>query len=262
VTDEDRAEYYKRATSWAESEQRSLFRSSRWARILAIAFAVIAGLEAYALILLVPLKTVTMVPVLVDRQTGFVEVLKPDGSQDVTTNQALTQSLLAQYVAARESFNITNLAAAYHKVALWSSGQARADYLTLLPTSNPASPLRLYPRTTLVETWVKSISPLGPQTALVRFETRRVDENSRSAPPQEWAAVVAYRFSKETLPASDRWLNPLGFQVVSYHRDAEALPPQPVSPAQAMTSNSVAATPSTQLSAPPAQAPPFPTRRP
>jgi type IV secretion system protein VirB8 len=262
VTDEKRSQYYQRAESWAESEQRSLIRGARGARLMAVAFAVIAGLEAFSLILLMPLKSVTMVPILVDRQTGFVEVLKADGSQAVTANQALTQSLLAQYVVARESFNVTNLAAAYHKVALWSAGPARADYVALMPASNPASPLRLYPRTTLVETWVKSVSPLGPQAALVRFETRRLDESARSGAPQEWAAVIAYRYSNEALSASDRWLNPLSFQVVSYHRDAEAQLPEPTSAAQGAASNSAAmlaaaatASPNTSPGAPAARRP-------
>lgn len=258
---EDRAQYYERATSWAQGEERSLVRRARNGRLLALAFAIVAGLEAFALILLVPLKTTTMVPILVDRQTGYVEVLRPDGSKDITPNEALTNSMLAQYVTARESFNITNLAAAYHKVALWSAGQAHADYLTLMPASNPASPLRLYPRTTQVETWIKSISPLGRETALVRFDTRQIDENSRATPPQEWAAVVVYRYSAETLSAADRWVNPLGFEVVSYHRDPEALVEAREAEPQAGSTSAASNLASPAIPAP-SQTPSGPTRRP
>jgi type IV secretion system protein VirB8 len=259
VTEDERARYYRRAATWAHSEQQAAAGRVRGARIVAAVLGGVAVLEAFALVALAPLKTVSMVPVLVDRQTGFVEVLKPDGSRELTANQALTQSLLAQYVVARESFNITSLAADYHKVALWSAGPARADYLALMPAANPASPLRLYPRTTLVETWVKSVSPLGPQSALVRFETRRRDQDSRSTQPQEWAAVVGYRYSSEALAAADRWLNPLGFQVVSYHRDAEVLPPEPAAAplADASPANSApAAQAPAVVTQPPAGAPP------
>jgi type IV secretion system protein VirB8 len=267
MTDNARDKYYQRATTWAQGEQQAMASRVRGARIAAIALGGVAVLEAFALIALVPLKTVTMVPVLVDRQTGFVEVLKPDGSRELTANQALTQSLLAQYVVARESFNITSLSADYHKVALWSAGPARADYLTLMPAANPASPLRLYRRSTMVDTWVKSVSPLGPQSALVRFETRRRDQDSRAAPPQEWAAVVGYRFSSEALTAADRWLNPLGFQVVSYHKDAEVLPPEPESPSAGAVSANAApaaspATPPTAAAAQPVSPAIVPTGRP
>lgn len=241
MTEDERVQYYARATTWAEGYQQAAAGRARIFRTTAIILAVVAVLEAFALIALTPLKTVTPLPVLVDRQTGFVEVLRADGTKTLTANEALTQSLLSQYVVARESYNITSLAADYHKVALWSAGSASADYLALMPASNPASPLRLYPRTTLVETLVKSVSPLGPGAALVRFETRRRDQDVRAVTPQEWAAVIAYRYVDEPLTVSDRWLNPLGFQVIRYHKDAEApLPPEATAPDGESPSNATA----------------------
>lgn len=258
MSDQDRTTYYERATTWALDEQDALRGSLGRARLIAGVAALIAVLEALALLLLTPLKTSTMVPVLVDRQTGFVEVLKPDGRQELQPNQALVQSLLAQYVVARESFNITDISANYHKVALWSAGPAQKDYLALMPASNPASPLRLYPRSAVLETWIKSVSPLGTHGALVRFETRRVDQNAGAGPPQAWAAVISYRFSSEALSASDRWLNPLGFQVLSYHKDPEALPPPAASSEESgpAATSAVAAAPANAATSRPTAGPP------
>lgn len=255
MSDEERTSYYQRSTTWALDQQDALRGSLGRARLIVAVVAVIAILEALALMLLVPLKTSTMIPVLVDRQTGYVEVLKPDGSRELQSSEALTQSLLAQYVTARESFNIADIAVNYHKVALWSAGAAKTDYLALMPLANPASPLRLYSRTTLVETLVKSVSPLGAHNALVRFETRRHDQSSEASQPEEWAAVINYRFASEALSASDRWLNPLGFQVLSYHRDSEAvLPPPPGVPPEtnsaAAASNATAQNPQEPASNP------------
>jgi type IV secretion system protein VirB8 len=227
MTDEIRGRYYQQATTWALDQQSAVLASLRRARLVAGVAGLIAVLEAVAILLLLPLKTQTMVPVLVDRQTGFVERLSPDGSQQVRADAALARSLLAQYVVARESFNITDLSAEYHKVSLWSAGAARRDYLALMPASNPDSPLRRYPRDALVETTVKSVSALGSRQALVRFETRLRDPQGGITPSQPWAAVIGYRFSDEAMTASDRWLNPLGFQVVSYQRDAEAPSAEP-----------------------------------
>ena len=50
-----------------------------------------------------------------------------------TTSVALTQSLLAQYVVARETFDINGLQNQYRKVALWSGDQAKRDYLAQMP---------------------------------------------------------------------------------------------------------------------------------
>ena len=71
---------------------------------------------------------------------------------------------------------------------------------------------------------MKSVSPLNDQSALVRFETARRDAGARYETSQPWVAVVQYRFAGEPMSVEDRYLNPLGFQVTAYRRDAEALP--------------------------------------
>ncbi|MGH8473221.1 MAG: type IV secretion system protein, partial [Gammaproteobacteria bacterium] len=47
--------------------------------------------------------------------------------------------------------------------------------------------------------------------------------------PQYWVSVIGYGFSSAEMSEADRLLNPLGFQVTSYRRDAETLP-EAVSP--------------------------------
>jgi type IV secretion system protein VirB8 len=43
-------------------------------------------------------------------------------------------------------------------------------------------------------------------------------------------AVVRYRYSTEPMKLEDRFVNPLGFQVTSYRRDPEAVPPSAATP--------------------------------
>ena len=38
-----------------------------------------------------------------------------------------------------------------------------------------------------------------------------------------WTAVVAFRYTGAPMTMGDRFLNPLGFQVTSYRRDAETV---------------------------------------
>src|SRR3954465_9826374 len=129
--------------------------------------------------------------------------------------------MLVQYVIARESFDIDMMNEAYRKVGLWSAEQAPSDYLNTVQASNSQSPLVLYPRTTVVETRVKSVSPVGRNVAMVRFDTIRRDAMVRSDPPpraaggqvqlpRPWVAVIRYRFSGEPMKLEDRFLNPLG----------------------------------------------------
>jgi type IV secretion system protein VirB8 len=83
----------------------------------------------------------------------------------------------------------------------------------------------------VVATTVKSVSLLSPTTALVRFDTERREAGGAPEPVQSWSAVVAFRYSGAPMRMEDRFLNPLGFEVTRYRRDAEA--PSAAAPAPA-----------------------------
>lgn len=223
-----REAYYAQARSWAQDRQQAQARSARLGWILAGVATGLAALEALALVALTPLKTVVPYTLLVDRNTGFAQALDTSKMPNVAGDTALTHALLAQYVIAREGFDISSISQQYRRVALWSAGAARGQYLAQMPASNPESPLARYPRSAVVEARVESVSPIGPQVALVRFSTLRRDGGMAGAAEQGrrayWAAVVRYRFSGVPMAIEDRLINPLGFQVVDYRRDAEAAP--------------------------------------
>ena len=223
--------YYRDAESWAGDRHEELRKSRRIAWIAAGVAAAVALLEAGALILLTPLKTVVPYTLLVDRQTGFVQSVRPLEAQQVSGDTALTQSFLVQYVVKRESYDADQVQANYRDVTLWSAEAARTQYIAQMQASNPDSPLNRYPRGAVVETRVKSVSPVARNVAMVRFETRLRRPDGHSTPIGAYVAMLRYRFSGAPVRQEDRYENPLGFQVVRYRRDQEAL----VSPEQSPT---------------------------
>lgn len=220
-----KTDYHARAESWALDREVQAARSRRTAWTVAGVAVAAALFEAVALAMLAPLKTVEPITLLVDRQTGYVQALNPLQPQRVAADDALTQSYLAQYVMAREGFDRATVRLDYRKVALWSAGTARSRYLAAMPATNPDSPLARYPAGTIVTARVKSVSRLGQNMALVRFDTQRFDREGRVGPASPWVAVIRYRFVDAPMALSDRLINPLGFQVTGYRRDAEAVPP-------------------------------------
>ena len=243
-----RKRYYQEGETWAADIHGSLRASRRIAWTVAAVAVAVAGLEALALAALAPLKTVVPYTITVDRQTGYVQTeagLKPGGT--LTQDQAVTQSFLVQYVLARETFDATDLREDYRKVVLWSAGDARAQYLHLMQKTAPDSPLNLYSPTTVLSVTVESVSLLSPTTALVRFETTRREAGSDAGASQPWAAVIAFRYTNAPLQMGDRFINPLGFQVTRYRRDAET--PAPIAPPSSL--NLAPATSPTSVAAPP-----------
>ena len=77
---------------------------------------------------------------------------------------------------------------------------------------------------TIVQTTVKSVSLLSPTTALVRFDTTRKDAGAAIGEVRSYAAVMSFRYTGAPMRMEDRFLNPLGFQIISYRRDAETAP--------------------------------------
>jgi type IV secretion system protein VirB8 len=227
--------YYAEAASWNRDRVQAMRSSQRIAWWIAGIAAAIALFEGIALVLLTPLKTVEPYTLMVDKTTGYVQALKPLDQTRIAPDSALTQSFLVQYVIAREGFDMATLNANYRKIALFSADTARSSYLQQMQVGNPASPLILYPRSTTVDVQVKSVSPIGPNAALVRFDTVRSDAGAQPRPPNAWVAVVRYRYSDAPMSLEDRFVNPLGFQVTSYRKDQEVLAPeaapQPVSAA-------------------------------
>ena len=222
--------YYAESASWNRDSVTAMRSSQRIAWWIAGAACVVAVLEAIALIVLMPLKQVEPYTLMVDKTTGYVQALKPLDPGKVTPDSALTQSFLVQYVIAREGFDFATVNQNYRKVALFSAGAARSGYLGQMQASNPASPLVTLPRGTVIDTRVKSVSPVGQDTALVRFDTVRTDANGQPQPPSPWIATIRFRYSTDPMSLDDRFVNPLGFQVISYRKDPEALPP-PETPA-------------------------------
>ena len=218
-----RGNYYQGAASWSSDVEDARRTSRRMAWWIAGAATLVAVLEALALMFMAPLKTVVPYTILVDRQTGYVETIKGLQPGALSQNTAVNQSFLVQYVIARETFDATDLTENYRKVALWSATDARSLYERDMQRSNPNSPLNLYQASTMVTTTIKSVSILSPKAALVRFDTTRHENGAPTGEQRSWAAVIAFRYSGAPMTMGDRFINPLGFQVTSYRRDAETV---------------------------------------
>jgi type IV secretion system protein VirB8 len=233
---------YQQAATWAADIHGSLRASRRLAWTVAAAALAVAALEAIALALMAPLKTVVPYTVLVDRQTGYVETargLQLEGP--LTQDSAVTQSFLVQYVLARETFDATDLRENYRKVSLWSAGPVQTQYQRDMQRSNPASPLNLHSPSTVLAVTVKSVSLLSPTSALVRFDTTRREAGAASGEQRAYTAAISFRYSGAPMRTEDRFINPLGFQVTSYRRDSETV------------SGTVAAAPAVAIVPPPVQ---------
>lgn len=206
------------ALDFAEETVREAQRGRRTAIIVMSLLIVVCAVQAAAIAIMLPLKETVPYTIVVDRQTGYMETARGLQSGALKDDSAVLQSLLAQYVLQRETFDPADFEDRYRRVALWSTGQARTDYIAGYQPG-PASVLADKRNGTVITARVKNIELMAPGQARVRYDLTRRDPGLAPA-MTEWQAVLRYQFTGAPLKMSDRLINPLGFQVTSYRADA------------------------------------------
>jgi type IV secretion system protein VirB8 len=218
----DRQADYAAAESWAYEVAAQAQASRRTAWAVAIVMIVICAAQAAAIALMLPLKEVVPYTLLVDRTSGYVETVRGLKLGSLPEDKAVTNAFLAQYVLARETVDTTDLKDRYRRVALWSDGAARTDYVNSYILDNPEGVLATLGPDTRVNVIVKDIVLTNRDSAAVRFDTVRRSADGIGL-TETWRAVLTFRYSGAPMRTEDRLINPLGFQVLAYRRDAETL---------------------------------------
>lgn len=232
------ARYEPGSGGWGQDEIAAAARSRKIAWIVAGVAAGIVALQAIALIVLIPLKRSVPYTVLVDRQTGHVQTTPGVSLPAISESDAVRQAFLAQYVLARETFDLADYRENYRKTLVWSDRDAAASYRRDWARDNPDGVQNRYRATTRVRTLVKEVRLLSPTTAVVRFDTDQTEgAGATSGLRQPWSATLTFTSAGRPLSDADRLFNPLGFRVTGYRRDAEipsavpvAIPPAPLPP--------------------------------
>jgi type IV secretion system protein VirB8 len=138
---------------------------------------------------------------LVDRETGYVQALKPFEGETIAADSALTRSFLVQYVIARESFDVDSLQeglpqgrAVVGRRGARALSRADAAEQSAEPAGEPSAARddRRADSQRLVA--------FG-EHGVVRFSTVRTDPGARAHVAQHWAAVITYRYSNAEMSA-------------------------------------------------------------
>ena len=184
-----------------------------------------------------------------DGFTGTASVARLSGNfqdRDVTTEEAINKSNVAQFVLARESYDSGLIGQRNWRTTLSMAGPAVAPaYTALHSESNPDRPFRLYGGGRAVRVRILSIVLIGgtggqrPTGATVRFQRSVYDKGRGSSQALDSKiATMEFTYNPDLrLGEEDRLLNPLGFRVTNYRVDddfaAAALPERefPVPPA-------------------------------
>ena len=215
--------------------------SERRAWVVA-ACAVAASLVlACGYLLFLPLKERVPYLVMADPYTGTATVARLVGDfhdRDVTTEEAINKSNVAQFILAREAYDSGLIGQRNWRTTLSMADSAVAPaYIALHSESNPERPNRLYGSSRAIRVRILSIVLIGtpgarPTGATVRFQRSIYDKGrGRAEPLDSRIATLAFRYDPDLrLSDQDRLLNPLGFRVTNYRVDDDYAPPPELPP--------------------------------
>ncbi len=172
---------------------------------------------------LIPQKSIEPYVIQIDPKTGITETVDPLTAKELTSNEAVNNYFIVQYIRAREGYNATDLVHNYNIVRLMS--EQKNVYPRFLDAAGPNNPESNIARIGTLGTRTitfKSISYLSPQIAQARVT---ITEKGLQQRPTEYHRIilVAFEYVKMNLSTEERYLNPLGFRVNDYQINEDVL---------------------------------------
>jgi len=221
------AAYFAEAASWDADRAAQNARSARVAWRVATGACVLTAVAVVALMLLMPLKRVEPFVIRVDNTTGVVDVV-PVFIGQAPMSELVTRYLLDHYLTVCERFNFSTAESDYEECSSFHAPARHQEWMALWDRTNPSSPLNVHRDGTSIRVQVSSITFFERSSGVEDLAQVRFIKTMRSGNGGEqisqWIATLQYVYATPaTDPRMRRW-NPLGFKVVDYRTEAEALP--------------------------------------
>ena len=193
------------------------------------------------LIYILPLKREVPYLIMADAYTGQATVATLRGDfnspHSITQSEALNRANVAQYIVARESFDVAMMNMRdWDLVHVMSSRDVAAGYDMIHSKNNPDRPFKVYGTEHSIRVKILSIQlekrgqgDNARNDATIRFQRMLYDKKTGALSPID-SKIARMEFTYKANLAMDeqqRYNNPLGFQVVEYtvDNDFAASPP-------------------------------------
>ncbi len=226
-TDPRVVSYFQQGSVWELDLVKKERRSKNVAWFIAFISSAALIVALLALAGLTPLKTFEPYLVLVDKNTGYIEIKTARNTDynalSLTERQAVTQANVVRFLRMREGYDPLMISENFGTAALLSTGDAARELQELYSATNTKNPTKIYGKNKRVSVDVKSVTFLNDSTAQARFSvTERSDTEQVT---RHYVSVLRYRYT--SAPSTNAWMfeNPLGFQIYSYRRDQETVAP-------------------------------------
>ncbi len=160
----------------------------------------------------------------INEKTGIPTVVEPVSAKVYTADEAIQRYFVMQYIKAREEYFPSTYEDNYYNVVRVFSDPNiyYNDYRPKFSTANPNSPYNLYRQSIYRTVVLRSYTPKGDNTALVRISLELGGAISQSV-KQDKVVLIGYEFQNIEMNSVERLINPLGFRVTFYRIEDEKI---------------------------------------
>lgn len=222
---------YQAAAKWFEARVAEDYKKkAKSSKRLAIFLGVLLGMSLIANMSLSPLKTVEPFVIRVDKNSGYVDIVKPSYSMSDSADVAEDKHFISAYVLAHESYNWASQRANYAFIQLTSSEDVFTPYKNFqLSKKGYTEKLGMQQQ---VKTEINSIVALprskqdklsGGDSSIrsyqVRYSQTLLMADGRpvqDADPINWISIISINNSNPPKTEGDQWLNPKGYLAVGW----------------------------------------------
>lgn len=229
MTDSKKEEIKAEKKNWYNDRYQFVVVQRNILALITLLALVCSIAATFSISQLVPLKSVEPFVIQVDQKSGITQVVDPLKARELTANESVNQYFMVQYIRARESYlgsperNYYN----YNLVRVLSDPGVFAKYQHEIILSNPDSPGSRLGSAGAREVHVSSMKFLDKRELSGGEEARRylvralVIEKSGGVLPKNMQKLILieFKYTELELSIEDRYLNPIGFRVLSYRID-------------------------------------------
>ena len=157
----------------------------------------------------------------VEPDTGIAVIVDYKTKKEYTAQEALKESLLVNYIMARESYKETEVEKLSDSVRVFSSKTIYDIFVKEFKEN--IKPIQQYGHNASATIKIRSLNYIAPTRVNLRFSKIVSAENRSETREYKYIAIINFIFSDLVLNKEDLWLNPFGFQVTSYISQLEAI---------------------------------------
>lgn len=155
-----------------------------------------------------------------NKKTGQVNIIKQEAKQNYTQNRIVRESLIVNYLQARESIRPVNADELTEKIRVMSSQRVYQEFVAIV--KKDISDMRGFGINPRQIVNIESIKFNNSNNAEIKF-TKQVISETSEGPERSFIVTVAFQFAALDLKMNERYINPLEFQVTFYDRKEETI---------------------------------------